>query len=318
SDAMPTEILITIIVVFFVAIFLVAAASVAIAFTILDRRQPAVEPSAGAGIFKTVNLSSISVWGDVLQRFDFADLVRRQIAQSGLDWTVGRLTAMMLLAATVSLVILSGIAWVPFWLALVLGGFAASFPYLYMLRRRAQRFFRIEEQLPEALEFLARALRAGHPLAVTIELLGSEHEPPLAAEMRITSDERKLGLSWEDALRHLTERVPLLNIRLLAAAIVLQNRTGGKLSEVLDRLSETMREATMIQGEVRAIAAHGKMTGSVLTILPIGIVVMMSMVSPGYLTTLTDHANGKYLIAGAIGALLLAHFIIRKIVDIKL
>ena len=92
-------------------------------------------------------------------------------------------------------------------LAIVLAGFAASFPYLYMLRRRAQRFDRIEEQLPEALEFLARALRAGHPLAVTLELLGNEHEPPLAAELRITSDERNLGLSWEDAMRHLTQRV---------------------------------------------------------------------------------------------------------------
>ena len=101
-------------------------------------------------------------------------------------------------------------------------------------------------------------------------------------------------------------------------AVQLQNRTGGKLNEVLAKMAENMREATALKGEVRALAAHGKLTGTVLTILPLGIACVMAMVNPSYLAVLVYHPYGKFLISGAILCLLAAHFIIRRIVDIKL
>ncbi|MBI3470977.1 MAG: type II secretion system F family protein [Candidatus Solibacter usitatus] len=304
----------------FLATFLLAAVAVWVASAVMERQQPAAEGGEenGPSLFKEEELSSISIWDNLLARFDFVAGMKKRIAQADLSWTVGRLTSMMLLIGIVALVSLRGFSWLPFWLAFLLSGLAAMLPYFYVLRRRGRRFAQFEEQFPEALDFLARAMRVGHPIAVSIELLAAENQPPLATEMRIAADERRLGMPLEQALANLARRVPLLNVRLFVAAVVLQSRTGGKLSEVLGQLAETMRESGSLQGEVRALAAHGKMTGSVLTALPIGIAAMMMSVNPGYLGTLTEHEWGKYMIAAAIAALVAAHFIIRKIVDIKL
>ena len=303
----------------FVLTFVLAAVTVLIASAVMER-QP-VEGPVEADVpllLKQETLSSISVWDALLTRFDFVEGLQLRISQAGLDWSVGRVTAMMLLIGTFSLAVLSGLKWLPMVLALVLSAIAAVSPYFYILRRRSKRFDLIEEQLPEALDFLARALRAGHPFSVTLELLSNENAPPLSAEMKIVSDERKLGRSWDEALRSLTARVPLLNIRLFVAAVVLQTRTGGKLSEVVAQLAETMRESAALRGEARAISAHGRMTGLVLTVLPLGIAAMMTFVNPAYLGTLFEHPVGQYLIAGSIVSLIAAHLVIQRIVTIKI
>jgi tight adherence protein B len=136
--------------------------------------------------------------------------------------------------------------------------------------------------------------------------------------MHQTAIEGNLGTSWEQALHNLTERVPLLEVSMFASAVQLQNRTGGKLNEVLATLAENMRESVSLKGEVRALAAHGKLTGGVLTFLPVAICAIMTVVNPSYLTVLIHHPYGKYLIAAAVACLLAAHFIIRRIVDIKI
>src|SRR6185295_16012547 len=142
--------------------------------------------------------------------------------------------------------------------------------------------------------------------------------PVVASEMRRASTEANLGLGWQRALENLGQRVPLLEVNLFVAAVQLHSRTGGKLSEVLAGVAENMREVGALRGEVRALAAHGKLTGAILTILPIGIALMMMTVSPGYMTVLWEHPLGKNLIAAAAACLLLAHFVIRRIVDIDI
>jgi tight adherence protein B len=129
--------------------------------------------------------------------------------------------------------------------------------------------------------------------------------------------EGNFGTSWEQALGNLSDRVPLLEVSMFAAAVQMQTRTGGKLNEVLAKLAENMREAIALKGEVRALAAHGKMTGMVLTVLPIVIAGIMMVVNPSYLGILIANPYGKYLISAAIICLVLAHFVIRRIVDIK-
>ena len=244
--------------------------------------------------------------------------MRRQLAQAGLTWSVGRLTAMMLLAGTVTLAFFTNQEWMPLWAAFLAAAGVASLPYLYVLRRRAKRFRKFEESLPDTLESLARAMRAGHPFAAAMEIVAAEADPPLSAELRQASVEGNLGTSWERSLHNLCERVPLLEMHMLASAVQLQSRTGGKLNEVLANLAETMREAASLKGEVRSLAAHGRLTGAVLTVLPIGIAAIMMMVNPGYLVVLFQHPYGKYLIGAAIGCLALAHFLIQRIVDIKI
>ena len=124
-------------------------------------------------------------------------------------------------------------------------------------------------------------------------------------------------MGWNRALDNLGERMPLLEVHLFTSAVQLHARTGGRLSEVLGGLAENMREAIALQGEVRSLAAHGKLTGAILTILPIGIAIMMMIVSPGYMQVLFNHPWGKNLITAAVVCLVLAHFVIRKLVDIK-
>jgi tight adherence protein B len=148
-------------------------------------------------------------------------------------------------------------------------------------------------------------------------LIAAERAPPVSEEMRRTSTEANLGRGWPHALENLGKRIPLLEVNMFISAVQLHARTGGKLSEVMSNMAENMREALSLQGEVRALAAYGKLTGLILTILPIAIALMMMWVSPGYMQVLFRHPLGKDLIAAAVCCLVLAHFVIARIVDIE-
>jgi tight adherence protein B len=150
-----------------------------------------------------------------------------------------------------------------------------------------------------------------------MEVLANERTGPVALEIRKTLEEWKLGMTWNQALDNLSRRVPVLDVAIFVAAVKLHIRTGGKLGEVLSRLAESMRESGAIRGEVRGMAAQGKATGTVLTLLPVAIAVMIFIVNPQQMMILFTHPYGKNLIAAAIVCLILAHFIIRKIVEIK-
>jgi tight adherence protein B len=191
-------------------------------------------------------------------------------------------------------------------------------PYFYILRTRSRRFTQFEHLFPEALDSLCRALRAGHPFSAGMELLALEATEPVASEMRRTLDEWKLGNTWNSALDSLAQRMPLVDVGVFVAAVKLHVKTGGRLGEVLGKLAESMRENNALQGEVRALAAHGRMTGLVLTFLPIAIALMMFYVNPAQMAILVQHPTGRILIGVAIACLVAAHFVIRKIVDIRL
>ncbi len=269
-------------------------------------------------LLKEDSLSTISPWARVLERSDFVRIMHRHLLQAGLTWSVGRITLLMLLASSVALGITMQFDWVPGWAGLLIAVGVGALPYLYILRCRAKRFRQFEENFPDALDSLARSLRAGHPFPAAMDIVAGECEQPVAAEMHQTAMEGNLGTSWEQALSNLVERMPLLEVSMFASAVQLQNRTGGKLNEVLASLAENMRESVSLKGEVRALAAHGKLTGNVLTVLPIVIACVMAVVNPAYLAILIHYPNGKILIATAVVCLVLARFVIRRIVDIKI
>src|SRR5262249_44275772 len=148
----------------------------------------------------------------------------------------------------------------------LLGGIAVAFiPYGYILHLRNRRFRKFAEAFPDVLDSLARALRAGYPLAAAIDLVAAETAQPISGELKRAWVEANLGMGWQRALENLAQRVPLLEVNLFISAVVLHSRTGGKLSEVITGLAENMREAQALRGEVRALAAHGKLTGVILT-----------------------------------------------------
>jgi tight adherence protein B len=312
---------------FFAAIFLLAAITVAVAWmgfvkqtgeaeeAVLD--QAGLESPAGdSGLFRNDKLSSFSFWDNLLARFDFIEILKVRMAQAQLEWSVGRVTALMLLCGTIAGLLLLRI--LPAWAALA-GAMAIAFlPYGYILHAREKRFRAFREAFPDVLDSMARALRAGYPLPAAVDMVANDSPEPIATELKKASAEANLGMGWARALENLARRVPILEVNVFISAVVLHARTGGKLGEVLTGVAENMREAISLQGEVRALAAHGKLTGAILTILPLGIAAMMAIFSPDYMLTLYNHPLGKTLIAGAIGCLVLAQVVIRKIVDIKI
>lgn len=318
---------------FFVLVFLVATIAVAIAWMGFIKRSAEAgdrarteEELGGVGaqdlgdelpsnLFLDERLSTLSFWDSLLARLDFVRILKRQLEQAELDWSVGRVTLAMLLAGTVAGLLLSG--FVPAWAALVAALAVAYIPYAYVLHVREKRFRKFREQFPDALDSLARALRAGYPMSACIDLIAEEADEPVKTELRRVATEANLGSGWNHALEHLGRRVPLMEVNLFCAAVVQHAKTGGKLSEVIGGVAESMREALALQGEVRALSAHGKLTGLILTFLPIGIASMMMMVSPDYMMLLYTHPWGKTMILGAVGLLVTAHFVIRKMVDIK-
>jgi tight adherence protein B len=324
---------------FFLVVFLLASIAVAIAY--LGFIKMRAEQSAAAEsdleiaeqerkdagqqrglplelspLLSSDRLSTITFWDHLLARLDVVAILKTRLEQASLNWSVGRVTSMMLLTGTVVLAIL--LRFIPAWGAL-LGGVGGMFlPYAYILRRRERRFQKFRENFPDVLDSLARALRAGYPLSAAMEMIAGETAQPVSGELRRTSAEANLGRGWPQALESLGRRVPLVEVNMFIGAAQLHARTGGKLSEVIGDLAENMREALALRGEVKALAAHGKLTGAILTILPVGIAVMMLIVSPGYMQTLFQHPWGKMMIAGAAGCLIAAHFLIRKIVDIEI
>lgn len=310
---------------FFVVSFSVAGLVVLCAVIWTGRKKRAelaaggspVEESDTLSLLKSDELSSIAVWHDLLARFDFIDLLGTHLEQADLNWSVGRVTMAMLLLSTVALALVWQIPWLPLWLAVLLVPLAGLAPYFYIESKRKRRFSKFQEHFPDALDSLSRALRAGSTVTGGLELVAEEAEAPVSTEIRKAFVEVNLGLSWDRALENLSKRMPLQDISMFVAAVQIHSRTGGKLGEVMSRMAETMREQNALQGEVKAIAAHGKMTGMILTCLPLCIAGMMLMVSPDYILILVDHPLGKHMIAAAFACLVLAHLIIGKIVDVK-
>jgi tight adherence protein B len=194
---------------------------------------------------------------------------------------------------------------------------AASLPYLYVTIVRKKRLAAFEEQFPEALDFLARAMRAGHAFSIALEMLSEESPQPLGQEFRKVFNEHNLGLPIETALQNLSSRVPLLDVSFFVSAVLLQRETGGNLSEILNKLALIIRERFKLKGAVRAASAHGRITGTILTLMPIALMFGLLLVAPGYLQGMAKDPDGRMLIAACIVAIVIGHFLIRKIVNIK-
>ena len=314
---------------FFLVIFFLATITVAIAWMAFLKRQaegaeaavPAgLEPPAGSEedspLFRKQRFSTLNFWDSLLTQFDFVEILRTRLTQAELNWSVGRVTLAMLLSATISFLLCWKI--LPGWAALLVGVAVGFAPYAYILHVRRKRFDRFREGFPDVLDSLARALRAGYPLATAMETVAAESTPTVAVEIRRTSAEANLGMGWSRALENMGRRLPLLEVNLFSSAVQLHSRTGGKLGEVMAQLAENMRETQSLRGEVRSLAAHGKLTGAILTILPIAIAIMMMWVSPDYMMVLWNYPYGKDLIFAAVACLVLAHVLIRRIVDIEI
>lgn len=296
--------------------WLAALLGVSILWAFLEARRRRRE--AGSALLEGSELSTIRIWAALLERIGQVERLRRLIAQAGVPWAVGRTTLVMLFGAASVGLLLAKTGLFPLWARWLATVAAGASPLLYLHMRQKRRFQLFAEQFPDALDSLSRALKAGYPLAQAIDLLAMEQPEPLASEMRRTRDEWKLGIPWDQALDHLAARVPLPEVALFCAAVKMQNRFGGRLNDVLGRLGETMRENAALEGEVRSVSAHSRLTGTILTVVPVAIAGLLFWVSPEQMAILLQRSEGRAILAGAVLANVAAHLVIRRMAQIRM
>jgi tight adherence protein B len=188
---------------------------------------------------------------------------------------------------------------------------------IYVSFKRMRRFRRFEKMFPEAIDLLARAVRAGHAFTTALELIGNELAEPVSGEFRKTFEEQKFGMPVRDALINLAERVPIVDVKLFVTAICMQRETGGNLAEIMDKLSYIMRERFKILRQVRVFTAQGRLTMMILMLLPPFCVVVLKVINPDFIAVLFTDRIGHMLIAAGIILQTAGFFMIRKIIDIK-
>jgi tight adherence protein B len=238
------------------------------------------------------------------------------VGQSGLSWSLGGfLTRTCCIAAVFGLVALvaSGSS-VTVAVAVVTGGMA---PYYYVRWKKSRRILKLESQLPDAIDLIARAVRAGHPLSEGLRMASEEAPQPLGSEFRITFEEQRFGLPFEEALLGLGDRVEVVDIRILITAILVQREVGGNLSEILEQISETMRARFSLKRQVRVYTAQGRMSGYTLGALPIFVGLVITLINPEYMQTLYQEALGRALLLGASVLQGIGFLWIRRIVDVR-
>lgn len=193
----------------------------------------------------------------------------------------------------------------------------AIIPLLWLVMRRRRRLNRFGQQLPDALELISRALRAGHSLAAGFHLVAEEMSEPIATEFGRVFEEQNLGIPLEEALTGCTERVPNLDLKFFATAIILQRQTGGDLAEILDKIGRLIRERFQIWGQVQALTGEGRLSGIVLLALPPVLFVTVYRMNPDYVMVLFTDDLGKQMLIGGIVSQIIGALVIRKIVNIK-
>jgi tight adherence protein B len=195
--------------------------------------------------------------------------------------------------------------------------FVGSLPRIYRTQRRDKRLGAIEEQFPDSLDFLARSVRAGNAFSIALELLAEESSEPLKSEIVKVVREMALGASLEEALMGLIARIPLLEVRMFVAAVLLQRETGGNLSEVLTKLGMSVRERLRLRGQVKAASGQGRLTAKVLTFMPIATLLMLRLVSPEYLGALLNDPVGRNLLGLAAVSQILGYIVMQKMIKVE-
>ncbi len=203
------------------------------------------------------------------------------------------------------------------YVAPVMGAVFFTVPFAWLFWKRSSRLKKFAGQLPEGMELIARALRAGHSLAAGLHVVAEEMPQPIAKEFGRVYEEQNLGITLDDALKNLTERVPNLDLRFFVTSVAIQRQTGGDLAEILDRIGYVIRERYKILGQVKALTAEGRLSGIVLIGLPIFLFLLMLWMRPDYIRMLWTEDMGIKMSISAVVLMVIGAYSIQKIIDIK-
>jgi tight adherence protein B len=314
------------------AIFLMVSLVVFVVFSLLDQRSAKARllrdrlssvqntgeaaPNDELELLRDNVLSQFSVLDNLLRRSPRVSRLQDFLSQAGMELKAGNFLVISLGSSLAGALLIFLITLSPpiAWIGMLLGLLT---PYSYASFRRSKRFRRFEELFPQAIDTLARAVRAGHAFTTALELIANELTEPISGEFRKLYEEQKFGLPVREALLNLTERVPLVDVKFFVTAVMIQRETGGNLAEILDNLSYMIRERFKIQRQVRVYTAQGRLTMMLLMMLPPAIVVVMSIMNPSFIKPLFSDPIGHTLIVAGITLQTLGYFIIRRIVQIQ-
>ena len=242
--------------------------------------------------------------------------VQTLLDQANLKMTLSQFTMICVGLGLVG-TIACALAPIPIYFAPAVGVGLFFIPFIYVKFKRKRRIAKFNAQLPDALEMLSRSLRAGHSLGAGFGLIAAEMQEPLASEFGRCFEEQNLGVSLEASLQSMTKRIPNLDLRFFATAVILQRTTGGDLAEILDKIGRLVRARYRLAGQIQALTGEGRLSGVVLLALPPGLFVTMLFLNREYVMKLFTDPMGQWLLGGAIFMQLAGAIVIRKIIDIK-
>lgn len=271
----------------------------------------------GGGIMRGLDAQVPKWLMPVASRVPAFEDAQLMLEQAGSSMTLSRFIVISLgLSAALGLGLL--VLTLQLGLGLIAAVIGALLPYMIMRRKRTNRFNKFEEQLPEAIDMLGRAIRAGHPLSSGLKMVAEESADPVASEFRRSHEEHRFGLAFEDALLAMADRVQIVDVRILVTAILIQREVGGNLAEVLDNLASVIRARFNIRRQLRVYTAQGRFSGYVLAILPIAVGAAIYSINPPYIKLLFTDPMGKLLVVVAVIFQIIGFLWIRKIVNIEI
>jgi len=257
-------------------------------------------------------------WADLLlSKYGLVQKIQQTFSQAGVEWSasrflvntcsVGMLLAVVLTVSDVSAIVAVG-----------LGLLVPGAPLMAMSFKSKARKKKLNYQLPDVFDLLCQALRAGHSLAAGIQLIGQQLPDPAGIEFRRCFHEQNLGIKLEEALRNMADRVNVLDVSFFVTAVTVQRQTGGDLAGILDKISKVIRDRIKILGQVKALTAEGRMSGWVLSALPVFVFFVAKALNPEYVDILLHEPNGQALLGAAVVLQIMGMLMIKKIVNIKI
>jgi len=289
-----------------------------------DRLDVLTSANAPGGIKDVVGKESASILSQplndgpsfmesFLERFGDIDLL---FQQADTNLTVVKLGVIALVLATVGIGMGLAVG-IHVALAPLVGIVMGMLPVIWLYFRRKRRLKNFAAQLPDALEMLARSLRAGQSLAFGFNMVATEMPPPIGKEFGHVFEEQNLGVPMDESLRGMTRRIPNLDLKFFVTAVILQRQTGGDLAEILDKIGMLIRDRFRIWGQIQALTGEGRLSGVVLLALPFGLFVAVYQLNPEYVMVLFRDPMGTKMLVTAVIMQIFGALVIRKIVDIK-
>ena len=287
----------------------------------LEKRLKALSASRDhvpqALLLKQRVLSEVPMLERLLQELPSTHGLQAYVSQAGLNWTVSSLLLSCAALSAVTFMVMTSLAHQSTLFAGITSVLTGILPLLYVQTKRSRRLTRMEQQLPDAIDLMIRALRSGHAFSSGLQMVGDEMADPIANEFRIVHDEVNFGVSLQQALMNLSQRVPITDLRYFVVAVLIQRDSGGNLTEVLGNLSRLIRERLKFMARIKVLSSEGRLSAWVLGVLPFALAGLMNLANPKFMSPLWTDPIGISIVKYMLILMAVGFFILRKIIKIR-